>query len=772
MDEAGGKRLRSGHVEADSSQDQQPAEWQQWLARHWHRPLGFAILLATAVVGANYQVVFGGETFVLRDYSLFGYPLALHVKESLLAGEFPLWSPYNECGHPFLAQWNTMALYPPGWLGLAFPLSWFLGVFCLAHQYAGGLGMYFLACKWTRNSHGACLAAIIYAFNGIMQNCLMWPNNIAALGWLPWVMLAVHYAWDQGGRSVLIAALVATLQMLTGAPEIILATWVMLSVILLADVIVRFRRGERNSISSLLRLPLIVFITTLLAAAQLIPFFDVMLQSPRFKSGEELEWYIHWYGWASYFLPYFENIGPQPSDVIFQASQSWTHSYYVGLIPWLLLLPAVAGSRSRLPWILLGGTVLAIVLAMGPEGGLYTVLDKVLPLEVMRYPVKILVACCFTMPLLTAFGIRRMVVQRVGDLNVPSIVAVVMVFAAAVLLMDKVELPEPGIELGKSMVKYQIAWLIASAAAMLLLPRLRGGQRSLFLLGLCVLLFADLKWHQTSLSPSIPGELYEAPHPHPLMESAKYPHGRMLPSIETQRYNLFRKSEELDKAFNGDRLGNFANINRIGGYAQIDGFYSLWLPHFADVYWKLFDGKFHYHDRLADFMGVTHVNTTRGPHDWMIRETAQPLITAGRRPVFLQETNIADRLQAADYDPAKVVFFALEEKHVIPTNAVPEAKVSDAKFSPHEITFRISTPEDTIATIAQTHYHWWRAEIDGKTTPIHAANRAFQGVVVPAGEHTVTLRYVDRGFRIGSVISILALLGCLGLLFRPRSKQK
>ncbi|MGB0578193.1 MAG: YfhO family protein [Limisphaerales bacterium] len=759
-------------MEADSSQSQQSTDWQQWLARHWHRPMVFALLLAAAVIGANFPVVFGGETFVLRDYSLFGYPLALHVKESLLAGEFPLWSPYNECGHPFLAQWNTMALYPPGWLGLAFPLSWFLGVFCLAHQYFGGLGMYFLARKWTRNSHGACAAAIIYAFNGIMQNCLMWPNNISALGWLPWVMLAVHHAWQKGGRSVLIAALVSTLQMLTGAPEIILATWVMLSVILFSDLIGRFRRENRTPLACLVRLPVIVVTTALLAAAQLIPFFDVMLQSPRFKSGEQLEWFIHWYGWASYFLPYFENIGPQPSDVIFQASQSWTHSYYLGLLPWLLLLPALAFSRAKLPWILLGGSALAIILAMGPEGGIYTVLDKIFPLEVMRYPVKILVACCFTFPLLAAFGIRRMTVPRVRDLNVQSIVAVVMVFAAAVLLMEKVKLPERGIDLGKQMVKFQIGWLIASAAGLLLVARFRGAQRSLFLLGLCVLLFADLKFHQTSLSPSIPAEDYEAPHPLSLFESAKYPHGRILPSMETQRYNLFRKSEELPNAFRGDRLGSFANINRIGGFAQVDGFYSIWLPHFADVYWKLFNGKFHYHDRLADFMGVTLVNTTRGPHDWMVRDTAQPQVTAGRRPIFLQGTNIADRLQSPDYDPAEVVFFTPDLRGVIPTNAVPEAKVSDALFSPHEISFRISTPQETIVTIAQTHYHWWQADIDGAPTPIHPANRAFQGMVVPAGEHTVTLRYIDQGFRVGSVISIVTLLTCLGLLFWPRSKQK
>lgn len=760
-------------MEADSPKAQPSTDWQQWLARHWHRPGGFTFILGALVVAANYKVAFGTETFVLRDYSLFGFPLAVHVKASLLAGEFPLWNPYNECGHPFLAQWNTMALYPPNWINLMLPLSWSLGVFCLAHQYLGGMGMYFLARRWIRNSHGAGLAGVAYAFNGIMQNSLMWPNNIAALGWLPWVMLAVHLAWQRGGRSLVIAALVSSLQMLAGAPEIILFTWVMLTVVLCGDLIARIRRDEGRLIRCVLRFSVIVAVTSLLAAAQLIPFFDLMLQSPRFRAGEELEWFIHWYGWANYFLPYFENIGPQPSGVIFQASQFWTHSYYVGFAPWLLLLPAIAGNRSRLSWILLGGSVLALVLAMGPEGGLYTVLDKVLPLEVMRYPVKILVICSVTLPLLAAFGIRRTSQPRVADLNVQSIVAVVMVFAAAVLLRDKVDVPEPGRDLGNENVKYQTVWLIVTAAAMLILPRFRGRQRSLFILGLVLLLQADLKWHQTSLSPGIPRQFYELPHPfQEKMDAAKYPHGRVLPNMETQRYNLYRKSGEVKRAFYEDQAGMFSNINLIGRHAQVDGFYSLWLPHFADVYWKLFNGKFHYHEKLADFVGVTHVNTDQGPHDWKIRATAQPLITAGRRPVFLQLTNIADRLQSSDFDPAKIVYLPTGTKGAVPTNAVPSAKVTDAKFSPHEITFRISTPEATIATIAQTHYHWWRAEVDGQPTSIHPANRAFQAIAVPAGERLITLRYIDWGFRLGACVSLVTLLACLGLLLWPRSKQK
>ena len=86
----------------------------------------------------------GQGTFFHRDFSIFGYPLACYHRESFWRGEFPLWNPLNDCGLPFLAQWNTMTLYPLSLFYLLLPLSWSLGVFCLGHLFLGGMGMYFL----------------------------------------------------------------------------------------------------------------------------------------------------------------------------------------------------------------------------------------------------------------------------------------------------------------------------------------------------------------------------------------------------------------------------------------------------------------------------------------------------------------------------------------------------------------------------------------------------------------------------------------------------
>ena len=144
------------------------------------------------------DVILGKNTFYFRDFGFFGYPLAYYHRESFWLGEIPLWNPLSGCGLPFLAQWNTLVLYPGSIIYLLFPISWSLGIFCLGHLFLAGMGMYWLAYAWTNNRLAASLAGLAFAFNGLSLSFLMWPNNVAALGWMPLVVLSVRRAWLEG----------------------------------------------------------------------------------------------------------------------------------------------------------------------------------------------------------------------------------------------------------------------------------------------------------------------------------------------------------------------------------------------------------------------------------------------------------------------------------------------------------------------------------------------------------------------------------------------
>src|SRR5262245_8628997 len=94
-------------IESDAGNSETASSWLRLT------PGLFGLLLGLLIFAAYPEVVLGTHSFFYRDYAQFGYPLAFHLKESFWQGELPLWNPFNNCGLPFLAQWNTMVLYPP-----------------------------------------------------------------------------------------------------------------------------------------------------------------------------------------------------------------------------------------------------------------------------------------------------------------------------------------------------------------------------------------------------------------------------------------------------------------------------------------------------------------------------------------------------------------------------------------------------------------------------------------------------------------------------------
>jgi uncharacterized membrane protein YfhO len=97
---------------------------------------------------------------------------------------------------------------------------------------------------------------------------------------------------------------------------------------------------------------------------------------------------------------------------------------------------------------------------------------------------------------------------------------------------------------------------------------------------------------------------------------------------------------------------------------------------------------------------------------------------------------------------------------VAATNLV-QARVVSCKFLPERMEADIEADGPTLTVIAQTYYHNWQAEVDGRPAPLLKANYGFQAVPIPAGKHHVIVTYRDQAFRTGIVISGISLLGCL-----------
>jgi uncharacterized membrane protein YfhO len=75
---------------------------------------------------------------------------------------------------------------------------------------------------------------------------------------------------------------------------------------------------------------------------------------------------------------------------------------------------------------------------------------------------------------------------------------------------------------------------------------------------------------------------------------------------------------------------------------------------------------------------------------------------------------------------------------------------------------------DSILVVADTDYPGWEATVDGVETPILRANITFRALAVPAGSHTVVMRFRPRSARVGLLLSALSVAVILALCARRK----
>jgi len=719
----------------------------------WLTPRRFAALLALLTLVSYPQVFLGFQTFVFRDFGYFAYPIAFHLRESFWRGAIPLWNPLNDCGTPFLAQWNTQALYPPALFYLLLPLSWSLGVFCLLHLFWGGLGMFVLARQWTRNHFAAAFAGVVFAFNGLMLNSLLWPATVTALGWMPWVVWLTERAWLEGGRTLVIAAISGALQMLSGGTEVVLLTWALLTVLALAEIF----RGELPRGQTFRRAALVVVLISGLCAAQLLPFFDFLNHSQRQAGFFAAQWPMPAAGWLNFFVPLF-HCHPQ-QGVFMQADQYWTISYYAGVTTAALAAWTACRRRSWRVWVLAGLTLFCIILALGDATPVYRWLSRhVSAIGLMRFPIKFVILPVFALPLLAALGLagRRAETRSFDRSWLVLASATVALILAVVGWNNRFPSPDDSRRIVFFNGLARVIYFAAIAGGLFLADKISELKLRRWLqLLLLVLVWLDL-FRQAPQPPSVNRVIYQPnlqrtpTAPQPGVSRA------MVPPSVRDRF-VFAYLPDVAEEYVNRRMALIWNCNLLDDIPKCDGFFSLELRNHAGLF--AVDPT----APMLDFVGASQIIVMQtNEFYWEPRVTFMPLLTGGQKPVF---TNDAAAMQtlltSTNFNPRREVYLPPTAKAFVTATNFAAVKISSDRHSAQCIEADVQADAPAMLVAAQMYYHPWRAYVDGRLTPLLRANYGFQALEVPAGLHHVKLAYEDRRFYLGVVISLGMLIGCL-----------
>jgi len=740
----------------------------------WFTPGRFALLLAMLIFAAFPQVLLGLETFVARDYGFFAYPLAHFQQQCFLHGELPFWDPYNCCGTPFLAQWNTMPLYPPALVYLLLPLQWSLGLFCLLHLWFAGCGMFFLARRWTDSPFAAAFAGVAFTFNGLTLNLLMWPSHIATLAWAPWVVLAVEPAWREGGKAIFLAALTGALQMLAGGPEIIFFTWTLLLALWIQQFITGgsddaspifsptgLSRPSRGTI--LWRFPLIVLLVFLLAAAQLLPFLDLVAHSQRGAGYADTRWSMPGWGWVNFFVPMAFGT-TRTEGIFFQPGQYWTSSYYLGLgTLWLAALALVSVRKSRV-WLLGVAVAAAFACALGDHTPIYPALRKWIPLlSFVTYPVKFTLVIMFAAPLLAAFALANL--PKIKRLLLPAGLMILLLLAGIVLWTQLAPLPggEPHMALTNGLSR--AVFLVLTGTTLFVLVY-KTESRLFRVAPLLFIFFAwlDVFTHEPAQNPAVPPSVFQpglartelAMRPQPELGGSR---AMISPASAMQLIN-FSLADPRNN-FLAKRAGYCADVNLLDAVPKVDGFFSLTPREIDDVLSLLYGATNADFPSLEDFLGVSQITVGDQIFRWQSRNSFMPLVTAGQKPVFLDDAETLPALAQPGFDGNRTVYLPSSEKSLVVVTNSTNARILNPHFGPQQVDADVEAAGATFVVVSQTYYHAWSAFVDNVPVPLLRANHAFQAVQVPTGTHHVRLAYKDQAFKIGAAMAVPTWMACL-----------
>ena len=99
------------------------------------------------------------------------------------------------------------------------------------------------------------------------------------------------------------------------------------------------------------------------------------------------------------------------------------------------------------------------------------------------------------------------------------------------------------------------------------------------------------------------------------------------------------------------------------------------------------------------------------------------------------------------------------------TSTVPGGTIEMTSYTPNEVRYRYSTPQDRVAVFSEVFYpNGWTATVDGQPLTIFRADWTLRGALLPAGDHEVVMRFAPQSYKTGATVSLIASLLLLLML--------
>jgi hypothetical protein len=665
------------------------------------------------------------------------------VREVTLHGSLPLWNRAYSAGQPLAANPAYEVFYPPQWLIFLPSFHFGFQLHILVHFVIAAWGMFALLRGLGARPLAVTFGAAAFVLCGPYLSLATKLPLLFSLSWMP---LALHCARkaieERSRRAIAVAALTLSMQLIIGEPTMALQTWLLIAGYAL------WRRGPTLK-QRLGTVMIIGVFAALVAAVQLLPALDFTRDSVRsepFEFRVVSNWSMPLVRPVEMFLPaLFRNVtnesgAPAITTMYAFRSDAFLPELYLGLF---IAVVAVAGvlAGARGAGALIAAVVVSFILAAGEHTPLLRVLYNLHLFRSIRYPEKFIVTAAFAMIVWAALLFDRMLA---GD---RKLVRVAIVVASIWLAI---------VAIASASNAHYFGWQVLRAAIVVtLLAQLRRKPVAVIVVLLTV---GDLWLATRAQVPRMPRAYFDPP---PLVAKLPPKPARIFPEAYWQAF-------------------------------EQDPSAMAWITSLSNQqYWQLFrdslgdhlPARFGYELAMEDDVDRTALKTTDALLESMKALRARHAI--GAEQPFLKMAGVTARLRATSASPAEVVMenypryaFAdrvlrdapLDAQRGLETIAsvdgmgdvepFPPARgeVRDVRETPNGAHLVVRATGRAFLVMSVTAHRYWSATIDGRPAPLILTNGAYQGLIIPAGDHVIETRYRNPMVIAGAVITILALL--------------
>jgi hypothetical protein len=166
-------------------------------------------------------------------------------------------------------------------------------------------------------------------------------------------------------------------------------------------------------------------------------------------------------------------------------------------------------------------------------------------------------------------------------------------------------------------------------------------------------------------------------------------------------------------------------------------------------------------DAIGESPYTVYENLKALPRAWL----ATRMETMSYRDV-LATIEYSQTPEGGTFDPATTALF---EAGAAPQPAVFSGAAHPVRIDAEDNGYsemQVTAEGGGVLVFSETNYPGWRAEVDGRNTPIYTVDSSLIGLVLPPGQHHVVFRFAPRMLWLGALASIAALAVVAFLILR------